>query len=297
MKWLLRSGVAAVALCGCSSDDADRRVEMPETATCDSACLIELAQGIATGARKLEATARVTENGMEMKAPDTWLGRASGVNVHAEYVAEDEGAVVVAGSGTDSDGRPTVFGLRLQHDDGETTEAELIVTHEGEVSLFPPAVPLARNDVFAEVVPAAERTPPERMIEIANAYFDGIEVDSGANVPVTDDCNRIENGVQTTNTERFSNIKCNSLEPFDYITEVRERRFPVVDEERGVVVALVAFYIPGGDYPRVVDGMMTTRHYDPRALFLIEAFKIENGKVRLIEATMRNMPLGSTMGW
>jgi hypothetical protein len=122
-------------------------------------------------------------------------------------------------------------------------------------------------------------------------------VDSGANVPVTDDCQRVENGVQTTNTERLPSAKCNTLEGFDYITEVRERRYPIVDEERGVVVGHVAFYIPGGDYPRVMNGMMTTRHYDPRALFLIEAFKIESGKIRLIEATMRNMPLGSTMGW
>ena len=195
------------------------------------------------------------------------------------------------------DGRPSVFGLRLLQAAGRTTQAELIIAHSGEASLFPTATPIERHAVFSEIVPAGSRTPPDRMVALANAYFDGIEVDSGANVPVTDDCNRIENGVQTTNTERSPNTKCNTLEPFDYITEVRERRFPVVDEERGVVVGLVAFYIPGGDYERVVDGMKTMRHYDPRALFLFEGFKIENGKVRLIEATMRNMPLGSTMGW
>jgi hypothetical protein len=290
MTWLRTMGtLTAAAVCvGCATT--------PEELACDRSCLIELGRGVASGETELAADVRVTENGAELPLADTWLGRARNVDIHGEYADAAAGAVIIIGTGDDSDGRPSLFGLRLKHLE-QTTEAELIVTHEGEVSLFPPAIPLARQPLFAEVVPADARTPRARMIELANAYFDGIEVDSGANVPVTDDCNRIENGVQTTNTERFNDIKCNSLEPFDYIPEVRERRFPIVDEERGVTAALVAFYIPGGDYERIVDGMTTTRHYDPRSLFLIEGFKIERGTIRLIEATMRNMPLGTSMGW
>ena len=280
---------ATAVLVGCAAT--------PEALTCDRSCLIELGESVASGKTKLEAEARVTENGADQAPGDTWLGRARNVNIHAEYADPATGSVIVAGTGEDSDDRPSVFGLRLRQRAEQITEVELIVTHDGEASLFPPATPLERQSIFAELVPQGARTPGKRMIELANAYFDGIEIDSGANVPVTDDCNRIENGVQTTNTERFNDLKCNSLEPFDYIPEVRERRFPIVDLERGVTVALVAFYIPEGDYERVVDGEKMLRHYDPRSLFLMEAFKIEDGKIRLIEATMRNMPLGTSMGW
>jgi hypothetical protein len=87
------------------------------------------------------------------------------------------------------------------------------------------------------------------------------------------------------------------MEPFAYITEVRDRRYPVIDEERGVIVGFGAFNIPGGDYKRIVNGQETTRHYDPRSLFLFEAFKIVDGKIHQIEATMRNVPLGAPTGW
>ena len=39
------------------------------------------------------------------------------------------------------------------------------------------------------------------------------------------------------------------------------------------------------------------RHYEPRSLFLFEAFKIVDGRIEQIEATMRNVPLGAPTGW
>ena len=65
----------------------------------------------------------------------------------------------------------------------------------------------------------------------------------------------------------------------------------------GHLVAFGAFNIPGGDYKRVVNGQETTRHYEPRSLFLFEAFKLVDGKIEQIEATMRNVPLGAKSGW
>ena len=279
----------AVLLTSCAST--------PDDTGCDRGCLIDVARALATGAHPMAKMSRFTENGVDMTPSDSWLKRATQVDIHDEYADADSGTVILVGTGQDDDARPSVFGLRVQVKAEEPAEAELIITHEGEVSLFPPSIPLPRQEMFAQTVPSAQRTAAARMREIANAYFDGIEVDSGADVPVTDDCNRLENGVQTTNSERFPNLKCNTLEGFDYIPEVRERRFPLIDEARGVVAGLVAFYIPGGDYERTVDGMKTMRHYDPRSLFLMEAFKIVDGKIRQIEATMRNMPLGTSMGW
>jgi len=53
---------------------------------------------------------------------------------------------------------------------------------------------------YSEVVPAAERMSREDLIKTANMYFSGMEKNDGkGNYPFTDDCNRIENGSQTTN--------------------------------------------------------------------------------------------------
>jgi hypothetical protein len=260
---------------------------------CDRSCRLGLAQTIAvTG--QYPVGARVTQDGNEVVG-DIWLRGATGINIHATYAAADDDEAIIAGTGTGPDGTPAVFGLRVRN--AATPEVELIVAREGEASLAPPAIPLKRDTRFDDIVPAAQRTPAAQMIAAAEAYFDGIESDIGSAIPIVDTCERVENGVQTTHSPRFTNLACNSMEPFAYITEVRDRRYPIVDEERGVIVGFGAFNIPGGDYKRMVNGQETTRHYDPRSIFLFEAFKVVDGKIVQIEATMRNVPLGAKSGW
>ncbi len=81
---------------------------------------------------------------------------------------------------------------------------------------------------------------------------------------------------------------------FDDITTVRDRRYPLVDVGRGLVVGIVMFDIPGGWYPRPPG---EDRYYEPRSLLLVEVFHVEDGLIRHIEATMRDVPLGSPTGW
>ncbi len=56
------------------------------------------------------------------------------------------------------------------------------------------------NHVFLEAVPEAQRMSRADLIKTANMYFSGMQQNDGKGVyPFTDDCNRIENGMQTTN--------------------------------------------------------------------------------------------------
>jgi hypothetical protein len=266
------------------------------TAACDRACrLAAVRKAVTTGA--LPASTKFTENGVVRSSEASWLKGATKVAVHGEYADSGGEHAIVVGTATGADRRPAVFGLRLRLKGASPTEAELLVVRQGEAGLFPPAIPMTRDPLFDAIVEPARRTPRLQMIAAANAYFDGIEKHEGRDVSVTNDCGRVENGVATTRSQTYVASRCNSLEAFVYIPEVRERRFPIVDEERGVVVAAIAFYIPGGDYRRVINGQETRRHYDPRSLFLFEAFKVIDGKIAKIEATMRNVPLGTSMGW
>ena len=64
-----------------------------------------------------------------------------------------------------------------------------------------------------------------------------------------------------------------------------ERRYPVVDEERGVVLSMVLFDIPAD--------ASATPPREARMLLLAELFKISRGEIQRIETVMHNLPYGS----
>lgn len=270
--------------------------ETPAT-TCDRDCLIQIAEA-SVGAAEISADARVTENGQDIDWSDSWASGATSVNVHNAYVdSRDSGQVMIAGTAVGADGEPAMFGLRARVLDGAPTELEWLVARDGQASLFPREIPIPTDARFGDLVPEEQRTSAERMIELADIYFDGIETNDGAALPVTEGCNRVENGFQTTRSSRFGDIRCNSLEPFVYIPVVEQRRYPIVDEERGVVAGVVMFQIPGGDYERIIEGETVIRSYEPRSLYLFEAFKVIDSEVDQIEATMRNLDYGEQINW
>lgn len=75
----------------------------------------------------------------------------------------------------------------------------------------------------------------------ANSYFEGLEQATDRLTPFEPGCTRVENGnVTANNPDGPSPIhKMAAGEQFatgfsTFITSIRERRFPVVDEERGL---------------------------------------------------------------
>jgi hypothetical protein len=81
---------------------------------------------------------------------------------------------------------------------------------------------------------------------------------------------------------------------------VRDRRFPVVDEERGLVWSFVVFDIPGTVTTAVVDGQvmeLPERLRQPRSILLAELFQVVGGEIRHIHAFMINRPFGAPSGW
>src|ERR1700712_1894980 len=104
--------------------------------TCDRDCLIAATQALFEHPERGKG-ARLTENGQEIALADSWLTKASGVQFHNAYADEQHGQVLIVGSASGGD-KQTVFGLRAKLNNGEPEELEMLVTHEGEASLFPP---------------------------------------------------------------------------------------------------------------------------------------------------------------
>ena len=131
---------------------------------------------------------RVTENGRDIRLPDSQLHAIRRVTYTHVFLEPAAGAAGVYGA-AEAAGGPEIFSLRLKLKGERITEAETVVVRRGEASVFSAQTMAAKPEWDQELAPA-RRTPREAMIAAANAYFDGIEAASGANVPAAPTCDR-----------------------------------------------------------------------------------------------------------
>ncbi len=256
-------------------------------------------------ARLIWATrSRYTENGQVLRVGEGLWATATGLSDYRMVFADPEGGQVGFLGVVYENHIPVVLGLRLKVVNHRILEVEHIVARSansiaGARSLLERGAP---DPLFSQPLSDAERVPREQMVAAANAYFDGIEQSSGAIVPFDDDCVRIENGMLTAPSS--SGATCASqfdTGQFSYITECRDRRFEVVDELTGNVLAFVIFAHPGNITHALLPGG-ERRDMHPAALHpfdtqIAEVFNIRSGKIRRIEASIHTAAFGISSGW
>jgi len=169
---------------------------------------------------------------------------------------------------------------------------------------------LEDHPIFFEALPSGDRPSRKELISIANSYFEGLEKHIGDITPFSPDCTRLENGTITANNPKptiFPFHKQTCGEQFKIpgfsaiITKVRERRFPIVDEERGLAFAIAFFDHAGLPEVKLPDG--TIRKIEgppfnaPFCFMIGELFKIKNKKITRIEAIVIEVPYGMPSGW
>jgi hypothetical protein len=164
--------------------------------------------------------------------------------------------------------------------------------------------------IFLETLPPEQRSSREEMVAITDSYFTGLDTEnSGANVPFHEDCQRQENGMILANSPdpdagEMQKLGCKAQ--FDtgfstIVTDVRERRFMALDEERGLSYAIIFFDHDGS--PKTMGGVDgVTREVQapfnrPMTLMIGELFKIVDGRIRQIEAIIVQVPYGMPSGW
>jgi hypothetical protein len=251
---------------------------------------------------------KYTENGQQLQLGDGLWGTASGIGNY-KILADDPEAGEVMFMGTMlENGAPIILNLRLKIELRRITEIEALVARK-EAGLARPENLVTPNPLFAETVPPSERRSRQNMIAIANSYFSAIEKGHASYVPFDKNCNRIESGVQTTNNLALSSapgsvfgLGCEAqikLRDFQPDTAIRDRRFLVVDEERGLV--FVAGFFDHDAKLRtftLADGRVEHQtRTAPWSWEIAELFRIQNGKIMRVEAIVDSCPYGMKSGW
>ena len=156
-------------------------------------------------------------------------------------------------------------------------------------------------------VPPEERVSRAEMIALADGYFATLELNDGTiRTKFHPGCNRIENGVQTTNNPDFfvpvAHLPCEeqfAQGNYRYDDRLRGRRFPLVDEERGIVLAHGFIDHCGklGEYELTDGTKVTSPIRRPHTFYLSEAFKIRQGAIEQIEANFISVPYHMPSPW
>lgn len=290
---------------------------------CDRACLegfvtayLEalLARDPATA--PLSQRARYTENGQRLAVGDglwatvTELGRYR--NVFADTETGQAAVITTLKEGDSHD----ILAARLKVERGKIAEIEVIVDRPSGSSFMAIGGKMFEeignpDPLWSDAIPFEERMTRKDLQRVANMYFAGLEKNDGkGEYPFTDDCVRIENGMKTTNVtpppgERamgVTQLGCKAQFEtgyFRFVDRIRDRRFPLIDVERGVVFAF-AFFDHSGTMPEVTltsGERVAINLTTPFTWEIAEAFKIEKGLLRRIEAMMTRSPYGMKPGW
>ncbi len=171
---------------------------------CDRACMIAFTDQYLAALVKhdpaglpLSRGVRFTENTAEIRIGDgLWVGASEAPTTFKIYAVDPESNQVGFYGVMKENNRPLIIALRLKVIDGEITEIEHVLARNMRPDRMQNLV--TPRAAFLADVPAGERTPREDMINAANWYFESIEHGDGEIAPFAEDCERHENGGQTT---------------------------------------------------------------------------------------------------
>jgi hypothetical protein len=258
------------------------------------------------GAVNWSADPFITENNVRLAPDDGLWGTIERIGDYRLLFADEQTRQVGYFGTVVEPMDESTFTLRLGLDEaGRIAEVETIVVRQVDSS------PRFDNQRFFDkpILNAPAQAPVSRdaMIALADGYFATLERNDGTiRTRFHPDCNRVENGVQTTNNPDFfvpvAALGCEAqfrLGNYRYDDRLRGRRFPLVDEARGLVLAFGFIDHCGrlDDYA-LTDGTRVRSHIRrPHSYYLGELFKIDQGMICQIEANFITVPYHMPSPW
>jgi hypothetical protein len=238
----------------------------------------------------IASTAKFTENGQPLKLGEGFWTTAGTVKYRLYALDPQEGGAAVQAvvrEGSDL----TTFLLRIKVTGQKIIEAETIVCRKGQSDFFAPDKLIAPPLMFNKMVSTAERHTRKELIAAADAYFTALQTQGTPAyrpAPLADDAERFENGLQTTNVPVLGQPAAKATEQLDKGYDkgyfkgltLTKRRFPLVDVDHGIVLAVALVRTP-----------------NPDGILLSEMFHVTGGQIRQIQAVLVNIPHDAATGW
>jgi len=251
---------------------------------------------------------RNTENNVALMVGDGLWATITALGPYDLRFADPlTGQVALFTTATETD-ETSATTIRLKVEHGLVSEAETLVVRQSDSGIKFEGQKFENKPAMNEILPPAQRLPRARMISLADGYFDTLQLNDGQLfTKFHKDCKRVENGVQTTNNPSFAVVPVARLgceEQFKagnyrYDTRLRARRFPLVDEERGVVLASGFIDHAGAiDSYKLTDGTVVKSPVRrPHSFYLFEAFKLKDSAIEQIEADFITVPYNMPSPW
>jgi len=247
---------------------------------------------------------RYTENNVSMMIGDGIWGAASARDPKPLLVA-DPSTGNVGWYGTVAEhGQLSYYVMRLKVQHAQVSEVEAIVDRKGDAGPWADPAQFTHDPAFATELPATQRSSRQVMIALVDGYFSTIQKNDGVlHTHFDPQCAREENGQITTNGSFGSDAQgCEAqfkLGTFRFVDRVRDRRFTLVDEARGVVMAQASFDHGAKfeDY-QTTDGKAAKNPIkSPSTIAVMEVFKIRHGQLYRIEAIFTGVPYWMSSQW
>ncbi len=270
---------------------------------CDRACLTAYVDVYLTALMSGDASSvplaqevKVTNNGSLGSLESTFWSNANEAIYRWDIVNQRRGDTATVAVVQNDDGSKTMLMVRLRVQGAAITEVEVVRAHEGEAdNLWDPDTLTEVSPYLTLAIPEAEQDSYYRLIAAAESYWRAFQTNGTPAYKRADmlpDVKRIENGFQTTGMVRDGVL----VTPNSAFDEGRfrgrniwDRRYPVVDEERGIVLSIVRFGMQDGpqDMPA-----------GPRNDRLVaEFFVVKGGMIQEIHAVLYNLPDDQPTGW
>jgi hypothetical protein len=337
-QWLMAGALAALGVSATTTQPAAADPPpISGPVQCDRACLQStvdqvLAAMVAHNAASLPLAPdiRYTEDGNQLALTDGFWGTASGRGKYSHYFLDPRTNQAGFFGVMKENGQNVIIALRIALEGRKISEIETIFGRTGLGTAGPSGAGNLEamgkpDDIWLQDIPPGQRATREDLIRVANMYFSGLQNNDGKGDYsfFADDCYRLENGFQTTSGPHprppplggsaaanapkrpgpdMMNLGCKQgfqTGYFRIVTRIRDRRFPLVDEEKGVAFAFGFFDHAGTvhNFP-LSDGTISPGGINaPFTWEIAEAFKIEHGQIKTVEAVLNNVPYGNKGGW